>query len=323
MRKLLYYLLTTTAVVLLVGVLESAPTINGVPKAQASPASIMRQASQPPATAVKAATSAQACAGCHEDEVAAWSRTTHAKSWQDGKSCEQCHGDVTKHLETGGAKGTITSMATLSPDKVSETCVNCHERTGEQSHVRLSEHARAGVACTSCHEVHPTAEHKDHMNAQGKLTMLRKTETELCVTCHKTTSADFNKPTHHRLIEGVLTCSNCHNPHGSNQPHQLRADTKTLCVSCHQDKRGPFAHEHFASAIDGCTTCHEQHGSSARNMLKFRDPRTLCLSCHSKEIGGAAVPHSRANNSLQTTGDCTRCHSAIHGSNRSEFLIGD
>jgi DmsE family decaheme c-type cytochrome len=264
--------------------------------------------------------STDTCAACHEDETSSFKNTTHAHSWKATTACEQCHGDATKHLEAGGAAGTIVSMRGKSANEVSATCMNCHEKVGEQAHGKLSEHYRAGVACITCHDVHPSDEHKLAMNTVGKSAMLKGKQTELCLSCHNTQSAEFNMPAHHRVKEGVVECSSCHNPHGTTFEHQLRADTKTLCVTCHQDKRGPFVFEHNAQALDGCMACHESHGSGARNLLKDRDPRTLCVSCHSKETG-VGVPHSRGNFSLQTSGDCTRCHATIHGSNRSEFFI--
>lgn len=264
--------------------------------------------------------SPDACATCHEDEVDSYMNTTHAHSWSANMNCAECHGDATKHIETEGAKGTIVSMKNLSSNEASAMCVKCHEQTGEQSHTQLSEHFRAGVGCTDCHSVHPTGEHKAEMTSAGKSAMLKAKQTELCLSCHDAASADFNKATHPRMKEGVMDCSSCHNPHGTTFDHQLRADAKTLCTSCHQDKKGPFVYEHNAGAMEDCMACHESHGSGARNMLKDRDPRTLCISCHSKEIG-KGVPHGRAGFSLQTTGDCTRCHAAIHGSNHDEFLI--
>jgi DmsE family decaheme c-type cytochrome len=345
MKHLLYYLLTAVGVVFLFEAFSDAPTRPTPTVSISSPAgTCMRDASATSASTLATATTAkhsakaspitakssygpEACAECHDDEVAAWSRTTHAKSWQNGMACEQCHGDVTKHLETKGAEGTIVSTAKLSPAKLSETCLKCHEKTGEQAHAGLSEHARAGVSCVTCHDVHPAKEQKDKMNSMGKSAMIRGNQTELCLSCHKATAADFAKPTHHRMKEGVMNCTSCHNPHGSTAEHQLRADGKALCVSCHQDKKGPFIYEHNAQAVDGCLACHENHGSSSRNMLKDRDPRQLCLSCHTREMNGAGtalgtgVPHGRGGLSLQTTGDCTRCHSEIHGSNRNEYLI--
>lgn len=334
MKKLLYYLITATGVVFLFGAFDTAPS--GPAPRTAIPASTAKSVSS--GTCLRATTTAatstarttaivakssygpEACVDCHDDEVAAFNRTTHSKSWQHGMACEQCHGDVTKHVESKGAEGTIVSVAKMTPQKLSETCLKCHEKKSEQSHWKVSEHARAGVACVTCHDVHPSKEQKSSANAVGKSAMIRGTQTELCLSCHKSTEADFNKPTHHRVLEGTMKCNDCHNPHGSDKPHQLRADTKTLCVKCHQDKRGPFLYEHNAQTMDGCVACHEQHGSAARNMLKVRDVRELCLSCHSAEMG-VGPPHGRGNLSTTTAGDCTRCHVAIHGSNRDKYFI--
>jgi DmsE family decaheme c-type cytochrome len=315
MKILIYHILLSAAFVFAAGSVEQYFG-NSPDTVQA------KELAVPPgaATIEDARVSPEACVNCHEDEVDSYKNSTHAHSWKANLTCAECHGDATKHLETEGAKNTIVSMKNMTPTEASATCVKCHEQTGEQSHVALSEHNRAGVGCTNCHEVHPSAEHKAEMTSVGKSAMVKGKQTELCLSCHDAKSAEFSKPTHHRLKEGVMECSNCHNPHGSTEAHQLRADTKTLCVSCHQDKRGPFVYEHNAQAIDGCTACHETHGSSAKHMLKARDPRSLCISCHSKETG-VGVPHGRANFSLQTTGDCTRCHAAIHGSNHDEFLI--
>jgi DmsE family decaheme c-type cytochrome len=315
MKILIYHILLSAAFVFAAGSMEQY-----FGTAQETVQAKELDATHTAASLEGAPITAEACAKCHEDEVDSYQNTTHAHAWKANLSCAECHGDATKHLDSDGAKGTIISMKNLSSNEASATCVKCHEQTGEQSHTQLSEHFRAGVGCTECHNVHPTGEHKAEMNNVGKSAMLKGKQTELCLSCHDAASADFNKPTHHRMKEGVMECASCHNPHGSTQEHQLRADAKTLCVNCHQDKRGPFVYEHNAQSIDGCMACHESHGSASRNMLKDRDPRTLCISCHSKETG-VGVPHSRAGFSLQTTGDCTRCHAAIHGSNHDEFLV--
>jgi len=79
-------------------------------------------------------------------------------------------------------------------------------------------------------------------------------------------------------------------------------------------------YEHNAQTQDGCLACHEQHGSAGRNMIKVRDVRELCLSCHSAETL-VGVPHGRGNLSTTSAGDCTRCHTALHGSNRDKYFI--
>lgn len=257
------------------------------------------------------------CMECHEDEVASFERTTHSKSWKAEQGCESCHGDLTAHLKNPKIRGTVEVMRKKSSFASSDACLQCHEKAGEQQHNSLSEHTRAGVSCGSCHSVHPTAEHKSAMAAKGLSPMHKAKQTELCMSCHKTTEAQFAQTTHHRLREGVMECSSCHNPHGSEQFKQLRGDKTTVCVKCHEDKRGPFVFVHGASLADGCMSCHDSHGSGARNMLKNRDPRALCIGCHSRETA-AGVPHGRAG--LQDTGDCTRCHSEIHGSNVNPYF---
>lgn len=258
------------------------------------------------------------CTECHEDEVASFNNTIHARAWHSGElPCATCHGDVAEHLKTQGGRGTLKAMADMSPSAVNEMCLTCHESTGEQSHMRQSEHMLAGVSCLKCHDVHPGDEVKAERTANGHGAMMRGAQKDLCVSCHTNVGARFSMPTHHRVKEGVVNCTDCHNPHGSVEQKQLRADTKTLCVKCHQDKRGPFTFEHNAKAIDGCLGCHQPHGSSGPHLWKARDGRALCISCHSREVA-AGVPHGRAG--LQATGDCTRCHSEMHGSNVSPFF---
>jgi DmsE family decaheme c-type cytochrome len=258
------------------------------------------------------------CAECHESEVTSFDNTSHARAMHsDALACEACHGKAADHLEAGGGKETMRSFADLSPTQASEVCLSCHEQTGNQSHMRQSEHMASGVACTQCHDVHPDNKEKLERVSHGTNAMIRLSQQELCTSCHEDVGADFKKPTHHRLQEGVMECSNCHNPHGSADQKQLLADGKENCVKCHEDKRGPFAFEHDAGNIDGCTGCHQPHGSSAPHMLKAKDERTLCVSCHSRE-GAAGTPHSRLG--LQATGDCTRCHSEIHGSHSDPFF---
>jgi DmsE family decaheme c-type cytochrome len=258
------------------------------------------------------------CSECHEEAVASFDNTTHARAWHGSDSlCSTCHGDATEHMKSQGKKGTIRSVAKMAPSDVANMCLTCHEKPGEQSHMRLSEHALAGVTCLSCHDVHPDAKAKAERTLGGNSTMMRAEQKELCVSCHTSIGAQISMPSHHRIKEGVVECTSCHNPHGTTDKHQLLADNKANCLKCHEDKRGPFSFEHNASAIDGCLGCHQPHGSSGPHLLKARDQRTLCISCHSIETG-KGIPHGRLG--LQATGDCTRCHSEIHGSNASPFF---
>jgi DmsE family decaheme c-type cytochrome len=260
------------------------------------------------------------CAPCHEDQVASFDRTAHARSWPAGQmDCEHCHGDATAHIEAGGGVETMISLTKdLSPTEASKVCLNCHEKSGEQSHVSLSEHTKAGVSCVQCHNVHPEQSDKVEAGKHGRGSMLPPNRLEFCLGCHSNIAAEISMPSRHRMKEGAMDCSSCHNVHGSLQRRQVRAETRDQCLSCHTDKRGPFMFGHEVINLEGCTACHSPHGSPAKNMLKERDQRALCLSCHSADMG-KGVPHGRA--STTTMGDCTRCHSAVHGSNVDPFLL--
>ena len=52
--------------------------------------------------------------------------------------------------------------------------------------------------------------------------MIKSTEVEVCFQCHKDRRAQFERPSHHPLREGDMTCSSCHNPHGSATDSLLR-----------------------------------------------------------------------------------------------------
>ena len=260
----------------------------------------------------------ETCASCHEDQVASFDRSEHNVAMGGGSECSSCHGDATAHIEAGGSAETMVNpkkdLTVKAADKV---CLTCHEKTGEQMHAKLSEHSRAGVGCVDCHSVHPSAKEAVTAQKSGHGTMMPD-GTDACVKCHSNIAAEFAMPSRHRLSEGAMSCSSCHNVHGSENARQVRNEGKEQCLTCHTDKRGPFMFEHEAGNLDGCTACHAPHGSAGNHMLKMRDARSLCISCHSKEMG-KGVPHGRA--STTTMGDCQRCHSAIHGSNVDPFLL--
>ena len=141
-------------------------------------------------------------------------------------------------------------------------------------------------------------------------------QTPLCFSCHAEQRADFQKPFHHRVDEGLIQCGDCHNPHGTLIARQLRStpDQDAVCFKCHGDKRGPFVFEHEPVKVEGCTACHFPHGSTNPRMLNTARTNSLCLQCHAAT---AAIGHTQ-NTRLQ---QCIACHSNIHGSNLSQRLL--
>lgn len=256
--------------------------------------------------------------------------------------CETCHGPGKAHAdaeqdaagdpakELAGTKLIFSFHA--NPKENSARCLTCHITSRQQETFDHSQHALAGVSCDECHAVHLVSEVKEARPAGVHFaqavffqvpelpeterwlhnSLLKEAQPNLCFSCHGNVQAEFALPIHHRVPEGLMKCTDCHNPHGSVNRASLNAPYWETCVKCHVEKRGPFVFEHAAVRVEGCIVCHNPHGSTNHFMLVRREGRQLCLQCHSGFHAQAATPHSRLG--FQTSGECTRCHVAIHGS---------
>lgn len=261
------------------------------------------------------------CTSCHDEtdapEVLRIGKTRHGVI-ADGRNptCTNCHGESKAHVDYKGSekppkpdvsfgKKTKTPVAERN-----EACLSCHQG-GNRINWQSSAHAAQEVACTSCHQVHT-----QHDKARGKTT-----QAETCFSCHKEQRSQVNKQSHHPIVEGKMTCSGCHNPHGSAGPKMLVKNTlNETCYTCHAEKRGPFLWEH-PPATDDCATCHTPHGSNHSPLLKSRAPY-LCQQCHLTASGHPNVIRSGVglgtglNAQPQLVAKaCVNCHTQVHGSN--------
>ncbi|MFT3744827.1 MAG: DmsE family decaheme c-type cytochrome [Pyrinomonadaceae bacterium] len=283
------------------------------------------------------------CAACHEDQFKKFKSTKHAKlkdvaSWKDkAQGCESCHGPGKAHVEGAGDKTKIISFVGKSSKQTSETCLTCHSGKETHNNFRRGEHFRNDVGCTDCHSAHgsPLGDSKPssasfvgattNQNAGvAHVAMLKQSEPQLCMSCHVETKSQFSKPFHHKVLEGAMKCSDCHNAHGGFESKQtkLSIGADSACIKCHGDKQGPFAFEHAPLKTEGCASCHAPHGSSNPKMLNRSSVRQLCMECHTQisETEAPTTPslHNQANVRYQ---NCTICHTAIHGSNSSNRLF--
>ncbi len=295
----------------------------------------------------------ETCQACHEEQFKSFSHTAHARLLKAGwkaerQGCESCHGPGKAHVEGGGDKTKIRTFRNESAKQKSEACLACHAGREEHNNFRRGEHWRNDVACTDCHSPHitstlaekasgPSVDRRDvpsslqpvgpfsaHVTDLAPPKMLINTEPQLCMKCHNETKAQFTQPFHHRVLEGTMKCSDCHNPHGGFELKQARlaVGADASCLKCHADKQGPFVFEHAPLKIEGCTACHTPHGATNPKMLKRSSVNQLCLECHTntQEIGAPNTPsfHNLATTRFQ---NCTTCHAKIHGSNTHKFYF--
>lgn len=256
---------------------------------------------------------ADTCKGCHEDQFKSIDATKHYRTMsprgrgEDWHGCESCHGPGAAHVEGGGDKTKIFTFKDVKPSEITDRCMTCHGANLEHSTFQRSVHNKNGVSCTSCHSPHHAKE--------SQYLMVQK-QPELCYSCHGEQKAQFVRPFRHRVNEGLVQCSDCHNVHGGSASFQLRssADQSAVCFKCHSDKKGPFTFEHEPVKSEGCSVCHTPHGSTNPKLLTRSRVNTMCLECHS---GIPAGPHPQ--NAARSS--CTLCHTAIHGSNTSEVFF--
>lgn len=254
------------------------------------------------------------CAACHGAAAKALGDMPHGKLPDASRpQCTSCHGDGQAHLAAPGAS-TILDFATAPATEQNAACASCHE----QAHPAESNaHTVAGVACTSCHGVH--AKKKD-LAPPGQYVALKSGSSQ-CYSCHVETFAEFNHNERHRLFEGALECSSCHDPHNPSSGLRLGGFKQSMCSNCHANVAGPFVFEHAASRVEGCTACHSPHGSPNRHLLNHQDVGALCYSCHADapqfHLGFSPVGGPRFDQKTV----CTNCHVAVHGSNVDRALL--
>lgn len=207
----------------------------------------------------------------------------------------------------------------------SQTCAMCHEK--EVKNFKLAAHERVAIpmegikveGCEMCHG--PGSLHAENGGGKGNKIINPGKNPEMCFACHMEKKAEFSLPHHHPVLEGHMSCTDCHDPHGANaRPWSATSmgDVNEKCFKCHKQQRGPFAIEHLALR-EGCQTCHKVHGSINDKMLTSRDS-TLCLRCHSQanypNIGGASHTTDLPRGACFSGG----CHVAVHGSNFDKHL---
>jgi predicted CXXCH cytochrome family protein len=225
----------------------------------------------PPAAALgflgyyDATTKQTTCGNCHAEIQGKWKQTKHANAWANlnassGKTaeCFSCH---TVNGKGNSAVGTVAGYDAVKEATYNDVqCESCHgaglthvEGVGQANIVRpLAKVSMTGTGnCGDCHSgAHQPFAEEWKASGHGKVTT-RGSNPE-CAGCHdgRGTLARWGvtdnyvekaNPTDYQAV----TCAVCHNPHGSENPSQLRFSLtstdpqRNLCMQCHLRRDEP------------------------------------------------------------------------------------
>ena len=252
---------------------------------------------------------AQVCSTCHANQVESFGRTLMGKigKTQKGKfDCENCHGPGSAHVKAGGGRG-VGGIISFRPEDLSRTaeennsiCLGCHEK-GNRTNWHGSTHDERGLMCSNCHTV--------MKNVSRKAQLKTAFQPDTCFQCHKNKRAEMWRSSHIPVREGKVTCTDCHNPHGSYSETFEDGDRQRslLAVSCRKTRTVPVG----ASAGDRKLP---ELSRSARlqERLPVEDFAAAPVhECH-------AFGHGTTGGPLQVQSisrSCQNCHTQVHGTN--------
>ncbi len=181
------------------------------------------------------------CLHCHASEVQtalpqARNRYPGAPFKAAGVTCASCHGDPAQHIAQKG-QGPIVNPAKLSPVKRDSVCLQCHLE-GDATIYRAAESLAAYRAGDDLSDF--AVYFVDARKTKGGGRATSQYEALLQSACKK---ASGDK----------LTCTTCHDPHGSPTPEERVSFYRTKCLACHTGEK--MAKEHHPEEQD-CAICH-------------------------------------------------------------------
>jgi predicted CXXCH cytochrome family protein len=279
---------------------------------------------------VHAPVSLQSCNSCHDADAGGH---RYPLKRPGNATCTFCHavaGTMT-HQHKALEQGCITCHSPhvsktkflLKTDTVEQLCATCHN-------VPLKKFAHEPFAkgqCTLCHQPH---------QAENAMLLRNGDGSKHCFTCHgelekrmtlasATASSSVHKP-------AQQNCTNCHSPHATDFPHQLKTTIQQDCYTCHVSteqkiKKASVSHGALTEA-SACANCHDPHAAQQPQLLKQRTDQ-LCMSCHDKEmkatdghmIGNVKVvlTTSKFLHGPNKVGNCSACHDP-HGADHTDLL---
>ncbi len=118
-----------------------------------------------------------------------------------------------------------------------------------------SQHAKAGIMCTNCHDVHPKSSNRQDI---GSVAQTKLTQDTLCMNCHQT----LQRRGVHR-IHTFGSCIACHMPEtkGHEHNHTFRFISPEESIRAGGVDKKP----------NSCSGCHHHNNTPLENLVEFLD----------------------------------------------------
>jgi len=257
-------------------------------------------------------TGSVACQTCHPEIYEAWTSSKHAGPFkpeqETSRVCSGCH-------TTG------ISPAQQSPMENSVGCEACHgsgkEHISSEGEIKLLKSNSADI-CGRCHNGNQSGDDIAWMTEYGpgmrlsdikglKLIPVSPDKTppyfedihpsltyNMWLSSGHAKTPDRNIDVRGNKWEGPITCTACHNSHGSANPSQLVMKAEEVCKSCHSlqvavlkgfGAKGIEETRSLHTAAP-CVSCHMTEKNHLMKMLRPDDPALSesrldsCSACH-------------------------------------------
>ncbi|MCA9726717.1 MAG: ammonia-forming cytochrome c nitrite reductase subunit c552 [Candidatus Eisenbacteria bacterium] len=310
-----------------------------------------------------------ACAVCHNggsggNQFATWSTTVHAHAIEalngigqgNNTACVGCHTVGTMGLNADAALNNGGYDETAVPRLQGVQCENCHGPGSEHPSVDFGsvQVSMDAAVCGGCHtdEHHPTYDEWQESAHSGFVESPAGRAS--CAKCHNgyysaeflNDPEGFQSPSEDPTEMLAVTCAVCHDPHGNDNPSNLRDASVTdrvlpnavlvekagagrLCMSCHNGRRtetdvdgmiengsGHFGPHHsiqgdMLAGVNAYEKINEAFEFTSSKHILVQD---ACVTCHTHAHEGD-IPNGIANftgHTFEPTVEaCAGCHGQL------------
>jgi predicted CXXCH cytochrome family protein len=246
------------------------------------------------------------CDGCHSVDYNI--QTKQVAEWNVG--CERCHGPGSAHVDRA-TRGNILNPARMDYVGASDTCIQCHSQGRPLTNPIDGKYYDWPVGYRVGLNLRDYWQLEDHRLG------------ELSFTHFPDGTAHKNRMQGNDFVQSVMyrrgvTCSDCHDAHGTKNYAQLRKPANEICLDCHGpgSRNGPreatlagHTHHRDGSTGSACVACHmpkieaeipgvfvSAHtfafiSPAATDKYKIPNPCTSCHMDKTTEWAAGAISH--------------------------------